>query len=108
MVERNGLLVERIVGEIDFVLDASKAMTEDDFAGDVFAQHALTMAILNIGELAGRLGSDYRARHTEIPWQQIVGFRNAAAHSYDGLDMGIVWRTVRKDLPELKAMLLAL
>jgi uncharacterized protein with HEPN domain len=66
------------------------------------------MAILNIGELAGRLDSDYRAKHTEIPWQQIVGFRNAAARSYDGLDMGIVWRTVRKDLPELKAMLLAL
>jgi hypothetical protein len=37
MIERNGLMVERIVGEIDCVLDASKAMTEDDFAGDVYA-----------------------------------------------------------------------
>ncbi|MDR1358640.1 MAG: DUF86 domain-containing protein [Coriobacteriales bacterium] len=108
MADKNGLLIGRIIIEIDFVLDASRHMTESGFAGNTYAQHALTMAILNIGELTGHVSADYRAKHAEIPWHQMIGFRNAAAHSYDGLDMQIVWKTVREDLPELKTMLLSL
>ncbi|MDR1089274.1 MAG: DUF86 domain-containing protein [Coriobacteriales bacterium] len=108
MADKNELLIGRIVTEIDFVLDASRHMTESDFASDAYAQHALTMAVLNIGELTAHTSDDYRASHAEIPWRQMIGFRNAAAHSYDGLDMQIVWKTIREDLPELKTLLLSL
>jgi uncharacterized protein with HEPN domain len=106
MADKSLAILSRIIGEIDFVLDASRDMTENHFASDVFSQHALTMAILNIGELAGRLDATFRTQHSNIPWQQIIGFRNAAAHSYDGLDMEIVWQTIERDLPNLRLLLL--
>jgi len=102
MDDKNKIIADRILQEIDFVLNESRNMTETEFASDAYAQHALTMAILNIGELAKSLDSDYRAEHDSIPWQKVIGFRNVAAHGYDGLDMEIVWNTIEKDLPELK------
>jgi len=102
MDDKNPFIINRILKEIDFILDSADKMSKDNFMLDDYAQHALAMALLNIGELANRLDDSYRSEHDGIPWQQMVGFRNAAAHGYDGLDMEIVWNTIEKDLRPLK------
>jgi len=102
MDDKNPFIVDRILKEIDFVLGSAREMSRDNFMLDTYAQHAFAMALLNIGELAKRLDDSYRSDHGSVPWEQMIGFRNAAAHGYDGLDMEIVWNTVEKDLPALK------
>ena len=44
------------------------------------------------------------ARHLDIPWRAIYGFRNVAAHGYLGLDVGRVWTTVQDSLPALHSV----
>ena len=105
MDDKNPFIIERILKEIDFILSSAAKLSENDFMLDTYAQHALAMALLNIGELAKKLDPSYKSKHNDIPWEQIVGFRNVAAHGYDGLDMEIVWRTIKKDLPSLKTKL---
>lgn len=31
----------------------------------------------------------------------MMGMRNLMIHEYDGVDMNVVWQTVKKDLPSL-------
>jgi len=54
-----------------------------------------------IGEAAGRLSADFRARHAGIPWGEIVGMRNRLIHAYFEIDYEQVWKTLTEDLPPL-------
>ncbi|MDE5938347.1 MAG: DUF86 domain-containing protein [Lachnospiraceae bacterium] len=39
----------------------------------------------------------------KISWKQLYGMRNRIVHGYSGVNMNIVWDTIREDLPLLKA-----
>ena len=60
--------------------------------------HKLTV----IGEAAARLPSEFRDRHPEIEWADIVGFRNIAVHAYFAVEWPIVWVAATQDTPELR------
>ena len=45
---------------------------------------------------------DFKERHFEIPWREIAGMRDQLIHGYFGIDLNIVWKTVKKDIPKLK------
>ena len=51
-------------------------------------RNAVSMGLMQIGELSGRLSDDFRNAHSDIPWKQIRGMRNLFAHQYLGLDQG--------------------
>jgi uncharacterized protein with HEPN domain len=38
-----------------------------------------------------QLPNDLKEKYPEIPWRQIVGFRNLLAHVYWQVDMSTVW-----------------
>jgi uncharacterized protein with HEPN domain len=55
------------------------------------------------GEAAGRVSSETRQRHSQIPWPQISGTRYRLIHGYDFVDYDILWQTVTEDRPALVA-----
>jgi uncharacterized protein with HEPN domain len=54
-----------------------------------------------VGEAAGRVPAEERARHPEIPWPEIVGLRNRLIHGYDSVDFDILGQILSHDLPPL-------
>ncbi|MHA1568300.1 MAG: HepT-like ribonuclease domain-containing protein, partial [Alphaproteobacteria bacterium] len=56
-----------------------------------------------VGEAARRISAELRAQHPHLPWKSMMGMRNVMIHEYDGVDLGVVWETVKKDLPDLVA-----
>jgi uncharacterized protein with HEPN domain len=58
--------------------------------------------LINIGELVKNLDDDIRTQQKTIPWREISGMRDIAAHKYQTLKMERVWNTVKKDIPEFK------
>ena len=108
MDEMNREILEHMLKEIDFAIKEADGLTEADFMGDDSAQHAIVMALLNIGELANSLGFDFYTAHAQIPWRKIIDMRNAAAHGYFALKLPLIWQTVRVDLPELREALRAI
>jgi len=61
-----------------------------------------------IGEAASKLGRAFHETYPAIPWAQIIAMRNILIHEYFGMDLGAVWNTIERDLPELKAKLEAI
>ncbi|MDP8963016.1 MAG: DUF86 domain-containing protein [Cyanobacteriota bacterium] len=56
-----------------------------------------------IGEAASSLSGDLMNRYSEVPWAQIVAFRNVVVHEYFRVSLSLVWAIVQNNLPPLKA-----
>ncbi|MFB2892722.1 DUF86 domain-containing protein [Aerosakkonemataceae cyanobacterium BLCC-F50] len=69
---------------------------------DLDNHRMLVLAIVKdleiIGEAAGRISAECRARHPEIPWAVMIGMRNRLTHAYFSIDLDIVFDTVTNDL----------
>ena len=59
-----------------------------------------------IGEAASHLPIEIQEQYKDVPWGMMTGIRNILAHEYFGVDLEIVWKTVKEDLPNLKKRLL--
>ncbi len=85
----------------------NKGLTFEAFAASRLHFFATTRALEIISEASRRLPEDLRQRHMELPWRVIADAGNFYRHSYDNVDEGRVWRTVRDDLDALLAVVLA-
>ncbi len=55
-----------------------------------------------IGEAANALSKETLSRYGDIPWMQIIGFRNLVVHEYFRVSLKLVWSIVRYNIPPLK------
>jgi len=80
-------------------------MSQSRERGELDRDRQLMLSLLKlveiIGEAACRVTMDVREANPNIPWDQIVGTRNRLVHGYDKVDLEVLWRIVRDDLPAL-------
>ena len=55
-----------------------------------------------IGEAAVRVSEELKSRHLQMPWRQIVAFRNILVHAYFGMEWDVVWRAAVNRCPVLR------
>lgn len=77
--------------------------SKDRFEESTTYQNAVSMCILQIGELVGRLSDDFKTANADMPWHKIRGMRNYVAHEYGSIDFEVVWFASTNSIPELKA-----
>lgn len=68
-------------------------------------QDAVIRNIEIIGEAARQIqrhDPEFVTAHPELPWSDMRDIRNKVIHHYFEVDINIVWRTVKNDLPQLK------
>lgn len=108
MKPKNIQIVEKIANEM---LLAERFMGDKNveaFLIDDQVEHAVCMCVVNIGELVKNLDDEFRAMHRSIPWRELAGFRDIAAHRYQTLRMEDVYTTVHVDFPEIRSELMRL
>ena len=69
-------------------------------------QDATLFRLQTIGEAVNQLPVELKEKYPEIPWRQIVGFRNLLAHVYWQVDMSTVWTILKPngELEDLKVV----
>jgi len=87
------------------ILFAKEVGSFDGFSKDIKTRKAVTMSLLNIGELASHLPVEFTGAHSELPWRDMVNMRNFAAHGYHVMNLDVIWETVQVSLPELLTFL---
>lgn len=87
------------------ILSFTVDMDYDTLKADRRTQAAVLCEMVVLGEAANRLSPEFRAKHSTVPWRDIIGMRNILAHQYDKVDSDVVWDVIRQDIPELIALL---
>ena len=94
------LHIVKYCNQIETVMKAYK-LTKNKFEDNFVIQNALSMSVLQIGELAKKLSPEFRSSNNEIPWRSIAGIRDKLAHDYIEMDVDVVWEVVSKDIAVL-------
>lgn len=82
----------------------TKDMGEVVFLDNQLVQDAVIRNFEIIGEASNNIGKHYpefAAANPELPLAFAYQMRNAVAHGYFKVDLGIVWKTIHSDLPRL-------
>lgn len=94
--------IEHILDSINAIEEFSKGMTKKELTSDRLKQSAIVREIEIIGEAVKNISNKTKEKHKEVVWKEIVGTRDKMIHHYFGVDMNIIWKIIREDLPELK------
>jgi uncharacterized protein with HEPN domain len=82
------------------------ALGKDAFSRDEMLQVWVVHHIQIIGEAAASFSQEFRERHADIPWIDIISTRNVLVHHYFGIDYEQIWDTAVIDIPDLKDKIL--
>ena len=74
----------------------------EEFQKDEKTIYAVIRAIEIIGEAIKNISTPVKNNHKEIPWRDAADMRNKLIHEYFGVNMEVVWKAVKEDIPELK------
>lgn len=102
MEHRDRVILQKVLSEIEIAQKMMGNCSLEQFEQNEMLKRAVSMTVINIGELVKNLSEETRAAHTHIPWKAIAGFRDIAAHKYQTLRMEDVYETVAEDFPSLK------
>jgi uncharacterized protein with HEPN domain len=108
MAKDNAVYLNHIKESINKILLYTKNFDEDAFNDNQIVQDAVIRQFEIIGEAAKRITKDYRDNHPKIPWQDMIGMRDILIHDYLNVDLGIVWKTIKVDVPKLKKLISSL
>jgi uncharacterized protein with HEPN domain len=100
---RDNLFLERLMESIDKIESHVSGYDLDRFANDLKTYDAVLMQFVNIGEMINRLSNTFREAHDQMTWHAAIGMRNEITHGYFNIKPEIVWKTIKDDLPPLKA-----
>ncbi len=104
-MRREELYLSDIVEAADAIREFLAGIDRAAFFDSNLIQSAVLQKLIVIGEAAAKLPKEFRERHTEVEWSDIVAFRNIAVHSYFSVDWSIVFITATKDVPELRRII---
>jgi len=100
---------EDIPSRLEDILDAIKDVQEfvagrsfDDYVGDTMLRLATERCVEIISEASRHIPPHMKARHPDVPWQNVADIGNVLRHGYQSIDHRIIWEVVTKHLMPLR------
>jgi uncharacterized protein with HEPN domain len=101
------LYLEDILQAVDKIGRYTRNLNSKSFAQNDLVVDAVVRNLEIIGEASRNIPEEIRKQHADIPWSRMIGLRNIAIHEYFGVDLGIIWEIVTRNLPETKPKIVA-
>lgn len=96
------LYLQDILDSINKITEYTQGLTYESFSKDEKTIDAVVRNLEIIGEAAKNVPSEVTGRYNDVNWEKMVSMRNKIMHEYFGIDVEILWQTIRENLPELK------
>jgi len=100
-----GDYIKDIIDSINDIETFIKDIDFEEFAGDKKTVNAVIRSVEVIGEAAKKVPKSLRNKHSIIPWKKMAGMRDKLIHEYFGIDMEILWKVAKDELPPLKPLI---
>ena len=94
--------IQHILDAIVEVEKYIKGVTQDEFLDNSEKKFATIKQIEIVGEACNKMTPETVNLYPEVPWAQVIGFRNISIHEYHNVSFHIVWDIANNDLPDLK------
>ena len=104
-MEKDKLYIKHILDAIAAIEQFIQSVEFEGFVENKLLQDGVARELEIIGEASKKLSPDFKDLHNEFPWQDMAGMRDKLIHEYFGVDLVVVWETVKQDLPNLKRKL---
>ena len=98
----NKIYLQRILSCIQDIEKYLKEINFQDFSINNLVQDAVLMKIVVLGEEINKISDTLKEKYEDIPWREAVAVRNIVAHGYYKIDLDIIWKIYKEDLPMLK------
>jgi uncharacterized protein with HEPN domain len=100
--------LEDIKRNLELIVEFTGSIDRTGFEAEYKTQYAVIRALEIVGEAAKRIPQDFRDRRPDIPWKAMAGMRDRLIHSYDNINVEIVWNTARDTVPAVLSGILEL
>ncbi len=94
-------ILDAIVDTVEFVKD----MSFEDFLHDKKTVNAVIRSLEVIGEASKNVPQSLRDQYPDVPWKKMAGMRDKLIHEYFGVDLEVLWQTIKQDLPSVKPLI---
>jgi uncharacterized protein with HEPN domain len=99
-----GDYVQDIVEAMDKAMNFVEGMSFDEFTQDDKTVFAVVRTLEIIGEAIKNIPDEIRKDYPEIPWKGMAGMRDKVIHEYFGVNLKLVWKTIKERVPEIKPL----
>jgi uncharacterized protein with HEPN domain len=82
-----------------------EGLSYKEFIDDRKTISAVVRELEIAGEAAKQIPVPVRKKYPQIPWSDMAGMRDKLIHFYFGVDMEIVWETVKVRIPEIEPLI---
>ena len=101
--DRDEYYVSKIIKDLNFLIEHTHKLKEDDFNKDEVLLDSILFRLIQISENIKNISLELKSKNTQIPWINIVGFRNKIVHDYGKVDLTVVYYVISKSIYELKS-----
>jgi len=90
-----------MIEAIEVVRANTENVTLEAFEADRDKRWLVERAVEIISEASRHLSDELKARHPDIPWQQVAGVGNVLRHDYARVAPQVIWAVAHEHLQEL-------
>jgi len=94
--------LEDILTSVSRIEEYTNDLSFENFNKDQKTIDAVIRNLEIVGEAARNIPEEFSERHGNLPWRETMNMRNKVIHEYFGVDIGILWQTIKEDLSNLK------
>jgi len=102
MAKDNDIFLGHISESIKAIKKYTRGVSKASFSSSEEKQDSVIRRLEIIGEAVRNLDKDFKKKYDKIEWAEIAGMRDVLIHDYFGVDVNLVWTTVKKDIPKLE------
>ena len=91
----------KIQDDLAFIVKHMNMVDSEEFTHNEILQDSMMFRLIQVSENARKLSEEYKKVHQAVPFIAMYGLRNRIVHDYGNVDFGIVFNTLKFDIPEL-------
>jgi uncharacterized protein with HEPN domain len=100
-MDRDKTYLLDILNSAELIADYTAGIKRDTFLDTIEIQDAVIRRLEIIGEATRRISNQFKEEHPDLPWKEMLGLRNFVIHEYEGIDLKVIWDTIKNNLPNL-------
>ena len=96
--------MEKALSDIEVIISYTKNKTYEEIMSDGLLVDGIMFRLIQLIENIKNISEEFKVSHPEIPWGDIMGFRNGIVHEYGKTDYSTVYEIVSRDIYQLKEL----